>query len=110
MKFCKVHLPDGSKAFSFVKKYGGIGGTWLGMGIGFAIGWSGIVIAVACVFAGIFAFKALVAMCMALVDVMKIAGRFIKSGMDGLSDGENMARQPEIDTPNFGGRAWRRSA
>ena len=110
MKLCKVHFPDCSKGLSFVKKYGGVAGAWFGKGVGFGGGWACVAIALACVFAGMFAFKALVAICTALVDVMKIAGRFIKSGIDGLSDGENKARQSEIETPNFGGRVWRRSA
>lgn len=110
MKLCKVHLPDCSKAISFVKKYGGHAGTWLGKGIMIGVVWACMAIAVAIAFVAMFAVKALLGICSAFVDVMKIAGRFIKGGIDGLSDGDNDSRQSESSDSDFGKLFWRRSA
>ena len=110
MKFLKIHLPDCSQTFSFVKEHGGTVGTCLGKGVGIGIGWTCVVLAVTCVFMGMIAFKSMVGMSVALMDVMETAWRFTKGGIDGLSDGESRARQSEIDTSNFFGRVWRRSA
>ena len=110
MKLCKVHLPDCSKAISRAKAYGGIGGTWLGKGVGFGGGWACVVIAVVGVFFLMFLYKSLVGICLAVSSVAMTAGRFVKGGIDCLSDAAIGVRQPEIPSSDFDDRDWRRSA
>lgn len=109
MKLCKVHLPDCSKAISLVKSYSWIG-TWVGWGLVFGGGWALFGLAVVGVFVLMFVYKSVVGMCMALSSVVMTAGRFVKGGIDGLSDAAIGVRRPEIPSSDYDDRDWRRSA